>query len=345
MAMRGALIRLISFLCILPTTLAAMDHPCFKLNNGLSIPAIGLGTWKSEQGGQVAASIKEAIKCGYRHIDCAYIYGNQREIGQALKECVQEGLCTREDLFITSKLWNDSHHPEDVMAALQETLDELQLEYLDMYLIHWPVCFKKGIAFPESGNDFIALDDLPISKTWQAMEKCVDAGKTRGIGVSNFSAKKLDSLVKQARIPPAVNQVERHPYLAQPALVEYCKANNIHVTCFCPLGSMDRPDLVRTYTANNRVLLEDSAVVNIAKKHGCSPAQVLLKWAIQTGTSTIPKSAKPHRIAENLASLNVNLDDDDMRNLKELDHHARYVDGTFWCMPGSSYTIENLWDE
>jgi alcohol dehydrogenase (NADP+) len=319
-----------------------MNVPSYKLNNGCVLPGLGLGTWKSEEG-QVATAIKEAVRCGYRHIDCAYMYGNQKEIGQALKECFQEGLCKREDLFITSKLWNDSHHFNDVGNELQQTLDELQLDYLDMYLIHWPVCLKKGTGFPESGKDFVPLQDLPISETWKAMEACVNAGKTKGIGVSNFSVKKLKKLLEEARIPPAINQVERHPYLAQPDLMDFCKANNIHVTGYSPLGSMDRPERLRT--ANNVILLQDGVVCDVAKKHGCTPAQVLLKWAIQTGASAIPKSVTPHRIAENLAAVNVQLDDDDMNALAKLDKHARFVDGSIWCMPGNSYTLENLWDE
>lgn len=318
-----------------------MGQLTFQLNNGFPIPALGLGTWKSDLG-QVAGSVKEAIKCGYRHIDCAYIYGNQKEIGQALAECFEEGLCKREDLFITSKLWNDSHDPKDVMLALQETLDELQLAYLDMYLIHWPVCIKKNVNDDEmTPDDVISLQDLPISKTWEAMEKCVEAGKTRGIGVSNFSQKKIENLLQSARIPPAINQIERHPYLAQPSLVDYCKNKGIHVTGYSPLGSMDRPASLRQ--ENEPIILEDFMIKDIAKKHGTTCAQVLLKWAIQTGTSVIPKSVKPHRIAENLASVDIVLDQQDMAAIAKLDKHRRYVDGKFACI--GPYTIENLWDE
>jgi alcohol dehydrogenase (NADP+) len=312
----------------------------FQLNNGFSIPALGLGTWKSDPG-LAKASVKEAIKCGYRHIDCAYIYLNQKEIGEAFTECFKEDLCKREDLFITSKLWCDSHDPADVMPALQETLDELQLDYLDMYLIHWPISFKKGISFPQKPDDFIALKELPISKTWEAMEACVDAGKTRGIGVSNFSQKKLDSLLRTTRIPPAINQVERHPYLAQPALVQYCKSKGIHVTGYSPLGSFDRPAGLKA--ENEPIILEDHTVTDIAKKQNVSPAQVLLKWAIQTGSS-IPKSVKSHRIAENLASVEIVLGDEDIAALSKLDKHRRYVDAKFFDN-GGPYTIENIWDE
>lgn len=312
-----------------------------KLSNGCNIPLIGLGTWKSGPG-EAKASIKEAIKCGYRHIDCAFFYGNQEEIGQALQECFKEGLCAREDLFITSKLWNDSHDPDHVVDALKVTLKELRLDYLDMWLIHWPIAQKQGVGLPESADDFISLEDLPISKTWQGLEKCVDAGLTRGIGVSNFSVKKLRDLLETARIPPAVNQVERHPYLAQPALMDFCK-NKIHVTGYSPLGSMDRPDRLRK--ESDPVLLEDPVILEIAKKHGVSPAQVLLKWAILTNASAIPKSVSPRRIAENFASLQVNLDEEDMKSLQKLDKHRRYVDGSIWVKEQGPYTIANIWDE
>lgn len=312
-----------------------------ELNNGRKIPLLGLGTWKSAPG-EVKSAVKEAIRVGYRHIDCAYFYGNEKEVGEALSECIKENICTREDLFVTSKLWNSFHEEADVLPALEISLKNLQLDYLDMYLIHWPVVEEKGSSF---GNlKFRSLEEVPLASTWKGMESAVKEGKAKGIGVSNFSVKKLKSLLESSEIPPAVNQVERHPYLQQPKLMEFCSANKIHLTCYSPLGSTDRPESFKD--PNDPKLMEDSVIVSIAKKHSITPAQVILKWAMQTNTSTIPKSVNPGRIAQNLqATTEPILDADDLSALAALNRNARFVRGDFWTnVSGSPYTLENLWD-
>jgi alcohol dehydrogenase (NADP+) len=312
----------------------------FQLNNGRPIPLLGFGTWKSAPN-QVKEAVVEAIKVGYRHIDCAHVYGNESEVGDALKECIESGLCQREDLFITSKLWNTMHSPEDVMPALMQTLANLKQEYVDMYLIHWPVATKTFM--PSQPSDFIAPDELPIDTTWEAMENCFDSGKAKGIGVSNFSIKKLEDMLAKCRIPPAVCQVERHPYLNQNGLLEYCKGKGIHVTGYSGLGSFDRPITLKA--VNEPVLLNDPVIGEIAEEHIATPAQILLNWAIRTGTSTIPKSVKPHRILENFECLSIKLSDENVQAINSMNKNYRYVSGSFWCLPGSPYTLSNLWDE
>ena len=313
-----------------------------QFSNADTMPILGLGTWKSEPG-RVYEAVKEAVRLGYRHIDCAPAYGNEAEIGQALSECFGENLVTRDEMWITSKLWNDNHAPEDVEPAVKKSLSDLQLSYLDLFLIHWPIVLKKGVFLPESAEDMIPLDALSISKTWGAMETMVDKGLCRHIGVSNFSSVKLKQLSDGARIKPEMNQVEMHPYLQQPALLDFCSKNRIHLTAYSPLGSQDRPAILKA--ANEPVLLEDSTIAKIAERHNATPAQVLISWAIHRGTAVIPKSVSPARMKENLDAADVSLTQEDMQKIAGIDRNRRYIDGEFWALEGSSYSVANIWDE
>lgn len=305
------------------------------LANGDVVPALGLGTWRAEPSA-VAQAVRQALELGYRHIDAAAIYGNEAEIGAALEEAFADGVVRREDLWITSKLWSDCHAPEDVRPALERTLVDLRLSHLDLYLMHWPVVLRAGVTFPEKGEDLVALEQLPLAHTWAAMEDLQRAGLCRHIGVSNFSQAKLQGLLEGARMAPAMNQVERHPFLQQRALLAYCRDHGITLTAYSPLGAgrTDQPS----------PLLADPLIASLAAERGATPAQVLLAWGLACGTVVIPKALGRDHLAANLAAQDLELDGEAMAQLAALDRRERFVDGSFWFMPGSPYTEANLWD-
>lgn len=316
-------------------------HTLSYLNQD-EMPILGLGTWKSVPG-VVGSAIVKAIEIGYRHIDCAAIYNNEAEIGTALKECFERGLVKREELWITSKLWNDAHLSQDVRPALQKTLNDLGLDYLDLYLIHWPIAFKNGLAFPSGAVDYLSLEEAPLAETWKALQESQNEGLVRHIGTSNFTVKKLQQLIGVGGQKPELNQVELHPYLQQQALIDWCHERQIHAMAYSPLGSMDRPDSFKK--EGEPIPLKSEVVVRIAEQNGISPAQVLIRWQIQRGVSVIPKSTNPKRLQENFDTLRVMLSDEDMKALALLDQHKRIVDGSFFVAPEKGYTVKSLWDE
>jgi len=292
-----------------------MEHT-ISLNTGAEVPLLGLGTWKSDPK-EVYHATKLALQLGYRHFDCAWIYANEKEVGQALKEFLEEDPSVkREDIFLTSKLWNTFHHPDDVLHSLQASLDLLQTPYLDLYLIHWPVSFQRGgDAFPKDSNGKVLDGEIDFEDTWKAME-ALPKEKARAIGVSNFNQEQLEKLLRVAKVIPAMNQVELQPYFPQEELVAFCKANGIQVTAFSPLGSPARPPHLKG--PEDPVLLEDETVISLAKKYSKTTAQILIRFHLEQKTVVIPKSTRAERLKENLESLDFRLEKEDFEKLREL---------------------------
>jgi aldehyde reductase len=295
--------------------------PLVNLTNGKMIPLVGLGTWKSSPG-QVYDAVKYAIlRAGYRHIDCAFAYQNEGEVGRALHEIISSGAVKREELFITSKCWNIYHSTTLVKPALQQTLALLKLDYLDLFLVHWPFGYQEGGAiFPKTASKVSITSDVDYLDTWKGMEECVAAGLTKTIGVSNFNSQQIKRLLSVAKILPACNQVESHPYLVQSDLIKFCRENEITVVAYSPLGSPDRPNA----KIGDPCLIEDPLIVQIARKYNKSPAQVLIKWQVQRGVIVIPKSVTPSRISANIDIFDFELSNDEMATLASFNRGYRF---------------------
>ncbi|KAN0000272.1 hypothetical protein ACTFIZ_000719 [Dictyostelium cf. discoideum] len=272
-----------------------------KFNNGVKIPVIGLGTYLVDNA-DIEKSVRSAIEQGYRHIDTASFYKNEKMIGDTIKQLIKEGKVKREELFITTKVGTWQHGYENALKAFQESLEKLQLDYLDCYLIHFPGTFSE---IPK-GESMSSLR----SQTWKALEKLYDDGKVRSIGVSNYSESHLHELLSNCRIKPVMNQVEFHPYLFQEELLNYCKSNDIILEAY---GSL---------SGGNEILTEP-VVLEISKQLSKSPAQILLKWAIQNGLVVIPKSIKPERVFEN-SNLDFTISNENIQKLNHLNKNKRF---------------------
>lgn len=318
-----------SFACLYHLTSTMADSVTkIQLNDGNEIPILGLGTWQSPKG-EVYQAVKHAIDVGYRHFDCAYVYGNEEEIGDAIAECIKDGKVTREQLFITSKVWNTYHSRERVKLCLQKTLDRLKMDYLDLYLIHWPVSFQDDDLnnFPKQDNFRIALKtDVDLTDVWLGMQDVKNKGLVKSIGISNFNELQIDHLMKQNNlIPPAVNQIELHPFLQQKQLVHFCRERSVVVTAYSPLGSSPVTKISHSaIQVEKPSLLDNPIVVKIAAKHSKSTAQILIRFHVQNGVVVIPKSVNRDRLLQNIYVFDFTLDEDDLKKLNSLDSGYRF---------------------
>ena len=319
--------------------------PGRRLHTGAMMPAIGLGTFGSERvpAEVVAEAVIGAIQVGYRHIDCAAVYGNEPLIGQAL-EGVRAGGVDRAELFVTSKLWNDRHRPADVRSTFEQSLRDLRLEYLDLYLIHWPFpnVHAFGVDVTSRAADAKPYIHEAYLATWRELEKLVDEGLVRHIGTSNMTIPKLEMLLQDARIQPAANEMELHPHFQQPDLFDCVVGHGIQPIGFSPIGSPGRPD--RDKLPDDTVDTEDPVIVQIAARLEVHPAVVCVKWAVQRGQVPIPFSTHRANYLANLrAVVEDPLTDDEMRAIAAIDRNSRLIKGqVFLWKDGQPW--EDLWD-
>jgi len=319
--------------------------PQRRLSSGALMPAIGLGTFGSDHvsADAVAAAVEDALAIGYRHIDCASVYGNEARIGQALDSALRGGL-RRDEVWIVSKLWNDKHAESDIIPQCRRSLADLRLDFLDMYLVHWPFpnFHPPGCAVDARSPDARPYLHDNFMRTWRQMERLVDLGLVRDIGTSNMTVPKLALLLRDARIRPAVNEMELHPHFQQPELFDFVRAHGIEPVGYSPLGSPGRPE--RDRTPDDTADLEDPVLVDIARRLGVHPAWVAIRWAVQRGQTPIPFSTNPRNYRTNLeAAAGAPLSDGDMAAIAAIDRKCRLIKGqVFLWKQGQNW--EDLWD-
>lgn len=302
------------------------------------MPLIGLGLWKIDSD-TVADTVVEAIRAGYRHLDSACDYGNEKAVGEGIRRAIDEGLCTREELWITSKLWNTYHHPDHVVMAMDQTLEDLGLDYLDLYLIHFPIALEfvpfetryppEWVFDPNAEIPMMKPAAVPLQDTWRAMETLVDSGLARHIGVCNYGVSLMRDLMNHARIAPAVLQIESHPYLTQDKLRRFCSEEDIAVTAFSPLGALSYLEL--DMASQSESVLQQQVVKDAAERHGKTAAQVVLRWGVQRGTAIIPKTSKVARLAENADLFDFQLAPEEMQAISGLNRNQRFNDPGVFC--------------
>ncbi|MDR0585240.1 MAG: aldo/keto reductase [Treponema sp.] len=320
--------------------------PHIALASGESIPSIGMGTFGSDKYGPqpVADAVAGAVRFGYRLFDCASVYGNEDLIGKVFEEAFAAKAVRREELFITSKVWNDMHGPEKVHASINKTLQDLRLSYVDAYFVHWP--FPNYHA-PGCEGDARNPDSVPFSLdrfmiAWEQMEAIYDRGLARHLGMSNMTIPKLETVLPRCRIKPCLIEMEQHPSFQQQALFDYCKAKGITVIGYCPIGSPNRPE--RDKAPGDVVDTGLPEVAAAAKAHGIHPALVCLKWAVQRGSIPIPFSVHEENYQSNLRSVTEDpLTPDEMEQLKKAERNCRLVKGQVFLWPGAQ-GWEDLWD-
>ncbi|NLM10365.1 MAG: aldo/keto reductase [Clostridiaceae bacterium] len=319
--------------------------PQRTLRGGDKIPCIGMGTFGSDRfsGEDIAQAVRGGAEVGFRLFDCASVYGNEHLIGEAFQDIMKSGI-KREELFITSKLWNDMHGKGDVLLSCAKTLKDLKLDYLDLYFVHWPFRNYHPLGAPPDyrNEDAGPYNHEQYMETWYQMERLVQAGLVRHIGTSNMTIPKMKLLLKDARIMPSANEMELHPCFQQPEFFNFCIEHGIQPIGFCPIGSPTRPD--RDKTPDDVVDIEDPVVVKIAKAHNVHPAVICLKWAVQRGQIPIPFSIYRNEYASNIrCTIEDPLTEQEMKELETVDKNCRLIKGQVFLWEGAK-GWEDLWD-
>ncbi len=320
--------------------------PQRTLYTGAKMPAVGMGTFGSDHvsAREVSQAVAGAIEAGYRSFDCAACYGNEAQIGEVFSEAMEKGTVKREELFIASKVWNDMHGDGDVLIACAKTLKDLKLDYLDMYYVHWPFpnYHAPGCDVDSRNPDSKPFTTERFMKTWRQMERLVDMGLTRHIGMSNMTIPKLEAVLPLCRIKPAAIEMELHPCFQQSELFEYCRARGIEPVGFCPIGSPARPE--RDKTPEDITDIEVPEIREIARAHGVHPAVICIKWAVQRGQTPIPFSTKEKNYTANLQCVTEDpLTDQEMEIIRGLDKNNRLIKGQVFLWEGAR-GWEDLWD-